>query len=116
MTINNRSQLERYINEEFQAKWVERLGETGRDLTHDLRQLVDLILIDQHERVEGWVKELIVPWALQDSDEKIPVSMLDKEGIIRALFAPGFMSASERVELAQALLEDVKKRGFTEDR
>ena len=116
MTIDNRSELERYINEEFQTRWVERLGETGRDLTHDLRQVVDLILSEKEAQVEEWLKELIVPWAFQGSDEKIPVSKLDKEGIIRALFAPGFMTTSERVELAQALLEDVKKRGFTEDR
>lgn len=112
MTLQHRSQLERYINEEFQTRWVERLGETGRDLTNDLRQLVDLILIEQDELI----KERVASWALRGSDETIPVSKLDKEGIIRALFAPGFMTTSERVELAQALLEDVKKQGFTEDR
>lgn len=176
MTIHNRSELERYVNEEFQTKWTERLSELGRyldadlsqneefqtkweerlgefghDLTYDLRQVVDLILIGEEDRVkelakaeiaeieerlkelvEAWTKELVeerakelvdeviearvASWALQGSDEKVPVSKLDKEGIIRVLFAPDFMTSGERVELAQALLEDVKKRGFTEGR
>ena len=116
MTINNRSQLERYINEEFQAKWEEKLGETGRDLTHDLRQLVDLILIDQQERVDERVKELVAPWALQGNDEKIPMSKLDREGIMLAVRAPDFMDDGERREFIQTLSEDVKKREITGDR
>ena len=122
MVMYDRSELESYL-EEFQTQCEERLGETGRELSSGLHKLVDLILTEQDERVRErvneladkrvgeWIKELAAPWALQGSDEPIPVSKFDKEGIMRILFAPGFMTDGEQLELARSLLEDLTKRG-----
>lgn len=127
MIMYDRSELESYLKE-FHAECEESLGETGRALSCRLHKLVDLILTEQDERIKerikeqaraqvvALLKELVVPWALQDSDEKIPVSKFDKEGIMLAVRAPDFMDDGERLEFIQTLIEDVKKRGVMGDR
>lgn len=138
MTMYERSELESYLND-FQREWKEKIGETGYDLSSSLLRLVDLILTDQDENLKEMRKELyerttelidervkeavaeqmneLVPsWALRGNAETIPVSKLDKEGILRVLFAPGFITDGEQFELARALLEDLTERGVMGDR
>lgn len=133
MTMYERSELESYLND-FQREWKEKIGETGYDLSSSLLRLVDLILTDQDvnlkemrkelderttelidervkEAVAEQMNELVPSWALRGNAETIPVSKLDKEGILRVLFAPGFMTAGEQLELARSLLEDLTKQG-----
>lgn len=115
------SELKSYL-EEFRAQWEGRLGETGQALSSDLHKLVDLILTEQdlqikeqEERIKALLDEVIearvASWALQGSDEKIPMSKLDREGIMLAVCAPGFMTDGEQMELARGLFADLINRG-----
>ena len=90
--------------EQFSIQWNERLGATGELLTRDIRQLVDLILIEHQEITEELIKIQVSPWALADNDEKIPLSKISKDGLIMLLTNPDYISNGELLEILRARL------------
>ena len=86
--------------EEFRAQWHEHLGSTGDDLARDLSQLVDVILAE----FEAIVRENVASWALVNSDEKIPLSKISKEGLVHLLANPEYISNGELFEVLKTRL------------
>ena len=92
--------------DQFHAKWSERLGVVGEDLARDLNQLVDLLLIEQEDFIDERVKERVASWALVGSDEKIPLSKISKDGLLRLLTDPNYISNGELMEMLKARFPD----------
>ncbi len=91
----------------FEIQWKERLGDTGEALARDLRQLVDLLLIDQTRLLDERIKEQVASWALINSDEKIPLEKISKEGLAILLANPGYISNGELMEILKQRFPDM---------
>ena len=94
--------------EQFNAQWTERLGTTGESLARDLSQLVDLILEEHKSILEEIVKERVASWALSESEEKIPLDKISKEGLALLLTNPDYISNGELFEIIKARFPDFR--------
>ena len=93
------------VLQQFGDEWRKRLGSTGDDLARDLTLLADAILAENELAIEEVVRKRVASWALADSDEKIPLNKISKEGLVQLLTNPEYISDGE-------LLEILKARGF----
>ena len=93
--------------DEFEARWRERLGTMGGELAHDLRQLTDLLLVEQTQVLEEIIKSRVASWALSDSDEKIPLHRISKEGVAILLTNPEYISNGELMEILKQRFPDM---------
>ena len=92
--------------DQFHSEWSDRLGSTGDHLAQYLRKLVDLLLVEQEEIVTEATKRLVAPWALADSDERIPLDKISKEGLLMLLANPSYISNGELLEMLKARFPD----------
>ena len=93
--------------EEFEVRWRERLGAVGGDLARDLRQLTDLLLMEQKRVGEETIRNRVASWALVDSDEKIPLDKIGKDGLMTLLTNPGYISNGELMEILKQRFPDL---------
>lgn len=93
--------------DEFEARWRERLGSMGGDLAHDLRQLTDLLLVEQTQILDEMIRSRVASWALAGSEEKIPLDRISKEGLALLLTNPEYISNGELMELLKQRFPDI---------
>lgn len=105
--VTHESELRKYLDQ-FHSEWSERLGGTGEDLARDLRKLVDLLLVEQEEIATEATKRLVDSWALADSDEKIPLNKISKDGLVGLLANPDYISNGELMEILKARFTDFR--------
>ena len=92
--------------EEFEAQWRERLGGTGKALSRDLRMLTDLMILHQTELIDERVKQQVASWALANSDEKIPLDKISKDGLLALLTNQVYISNGEIMEMLKLRFPD----------
>ena len=95
------TKLEEWFNE-FHTEWREHLGDTGERLAKDLKQLADLLLIEQSSLLDERIDARVASWARAGSDEKIPLDKISKEGLSMLLANPDYISNGELLEILKA--------------
>ena len=96
--------------EKLKADWRERYGIVGEEQSRDLNLLVDAILVYTEERnlelMNQVVNERVASWALANSDEKIPLDKISKEGLAILLANPDYISNGELLEMLRVRWPD----------
>ncbi len=89
------------IVQQVSGEWETRFGDVGAELARDMRKIVDLLLeyVDENYVTEEKLRSMVAPWALQGSDELIPLSKISKEGLERLLANPGYITDGELIEI-----------------
>ena len=78
--------------QDFEVRLAARIGASAAaEWRREVGQIIDLVIIEARDGIE--------PWALKDSDAKIPIDRINKDGILDLLRNPEFISMDELLDV-----------------